>query len=570
MKKFYAIAAFMLLVAATAVAANEVRPLPKGNGAPVQGKEIYVGLQEAPVVFQAMPTEAEVAANQASLKAQPTADQAYYYRPAGCFFHGSSTGGYAQYAPYLSVPPYRTIKFKAQEASDYSWAVQQWDFDLSARAWTTMTGQSIDATYVVEADSVPVLTVGSTTYHLNGGNTTANTNYSWVVGYPDPAVRLTDSNNGVYYACPTYIAYRSRDNKSSACTVAYTGLTAPEGATYGYWFGRNASGFEGIASYCEDPTNPYALRGLVIRYQTLAWADSTNTSSFNADLTAIIYKASKDENDMLVLGDKINEYTIPITANATAGGYLYCNFPETLVIKEGIAIVITGYNNPNILSFSMQASRDTWDNGYGCTGYFLQLNEEGNLVPFASFGERIAALGKSGPAIFMDVYYPWMNPYFEDETLVRNFDENGEILDEEEGPYIFFDSYESPDAWTVESDAEWAHVQLAAYEPSKDNTDGEYSGIAYAVLSADANADTAERTATITLTATGVEPVVVTINQNGSTPPTAINVVDAAKNLESVTYYNLAGVESATPFQGVNIEVKKYSDGSKTTSKVVR
>ena len=58
------------------------------------------------------------------------------------------------------------------------------------------------------------------------------------------------------------------------------------------------------------------------------------------------------------------------------------------------------------------------------------------------------------------------------------------------------------------------------------------------------------------------------VSQAGT--PTDINVVDAARNLESVTYYNLAGVESATPFQGVNIEVKKYSDGSKTTSKVVR
>ena len=34
--------------------------------------------------------------------------------------------------------------------------------------------------------------------------------------------------------------------------------------------------------------------------------------------------------------------------------------------------------------------------------------------------------------------------------------------------------------------------------------------------------------------------------------------------------YNLNGVQSATPFQGVNIMVNEYNDGSKTTSKVIR
>jgi len=40
--------------------------------------------------------------------------------------------------------------------------------------------------------------------------------------------------------------------------------------------------------------------------------------------------------------------------------------------------------------------------------------------------------------------------------------------------------------------------------------------------------------------------------------------------VKSVRYYNLQGIESATPFQGVNIVVKEMTDGSKSTSKVVR
>ncbi len=37
-----------------------------------------------------------------------------------------------------------------------------------------------------------------------------------------------------------------------------------------------------------------------------------------------------------------------------------------------------------------------------------------------------------------------------------------------------------------------------------------------------------------------------------------------------VTYYNVAGIESDTPFQGVNIVVTRYSDGSTTTTKILK
>ena len=55
---------------------------------------------------------------------------------------------------------------------------------------------------------------------------------------------------------------------------------------------------------------------------------------------------------------------------------------------------------------------------------------------------------------------------------------------------------------------------------------------------------------------------------------TAIESIDADKatgmrTLKATRYYNLMGVESATPFQGVNIIVKEYSDGTRDTSKVI-
>ncbi len=41
------------------------------------------------------------------------------------------------------------------------------------------------------------------------------------------------------------------------------------------------------------------------------------------------------------------------------------------------------------------------------------------------------------------------------------------------------------------------------------------------------------------------------------------------RSLKSTRYYNMMGVESSTPFQGVNIIVKEYTDGSRESSKVI-
>lgn len=50
---------------------------------------------------------------------------------------------------------------------------------------------------------------------------------------------------------------------------------------------------------------------------------------------------------------------------------------------------------------------------------------------------------------------------------------------------------------------------------------------------------------------------------------TAVDDVNAASGVASVKYYNLAGVESATPHDGVNIVVTTHADGSKTSTKTV-
>jgi hypothetical protein len=44
----------------------------------------------------------------------------------------------------------------------------------------------------------------------------------------------------------------------------------------------------------------------------------------------------------------------------------------------------------------------------------------------------------------------------------------------------------------------------------------------------------------------------------------------AEKTIKSVRYYNIAGMESEVPFEGVNIKVTTYNDGTNSTCKVIK
>lgn len=51
---------------------------------------------------------------------------------------------------------------------------------------------------------------------------------------------------------------------------------------------------------------------------------------------------------------------------------------------------------------------------------------------------------------------------------------------------------------------------------------------------------------------------------------TGVNDVNCAKEVKGVSYFNMMGVESAQPFDGVNIMVTTYTDGTSSAAKVLR
>ena len=61
------------------------------------------------------------------------------------------------------------------------------------------------------------------------------------------------------------------------------------------------------------------------------------------------------------------------------------------------------------------------------------------------------------------------------------------------------------------------------------------------------------------------------LNDDFLTAIQTINTDNASgmRTLKCTRYYNMMGVESSTPFQGVNIIVKEYTDGSRESSKAI-
>lgn len=71
-----------------------------------------------------------------------------------------------------------------------------------------------------------------------------------------------------------------------------------------------------------------------------------------------------------------------------------------------------------------------------------------------------------------------------------------------------------------------------------------------------------------------VEPkakyVVYPLNLEAGNVSTGVNDVNSAKEVKGVSYFNMMGVESAQPFDGVNIMVTTYTDGTQSATKVLR
>ena len=105
-------------------------------------------------------------------------------------------------------------------------------------------------------------------------------------------------------------------------------------------------------------------------------------------------------------------------------------------------------------------------------------------------------------------------------------------------------------------------------------TDGEvysFEALVKEVAVATTDAKSAPRkTAYDSTVAPSTKFVVYPLDLDANKVATGVNDVNSAKEVKGVSYFNMMGVESAQPFDGVNIMVTTYTDGTQSATKVLR
>ena len=105
-------------------------------------------------------------------------------------------------------------------------------------------------------------------------------------------------------------------------------------------------------------------------------------------------------------------------------------------------------------------------------------------------------------------------------------------------------------------------------------TDGEvysFEALVKEVAVATTDAKSAPRkTAYDSTVAPSTKFVVYPLDLDDKKVATGVNDVNSAKEVKGVSYFNMMGVESAQPFDGVNIMVTTYTDGTQSATKVLR
>lgn len=485
----------LLLLAAAAVAVS-ASAQNKNQVATSKVADSGVAPFECAVVKAEMATDAQRAAMK---KVAPKAAvKAWYNRPAGTFYRSLSADGDAFYNPALILPCWRDVTFtNASTGADaYVWKYDK--YDTSVKDWVEQTSTNVDITdnFLKSSMYAPTLTAtaggATSTYQLFSTyiNQTSHETKDYpgfTYYYDDPRAEFMSGDKPLdCYLSPKYFFAGTREQpdmlKGRGGVITLTGAADANGGKKGYWFGQNASGWNGMAVYVEKPASPYALRGIHVLYM---YDEITGATP----LEAKVYAVEKDDKDNLIFGDLIATAKGTLAADAEDCGFI--DLP--LVEEEGlqyevvanidrpIAVVFSGYEKANTKGFRMVISTDCVNEGYGQHGYMCKIDAEGYPTQCVGLDQFFTStLGYTAPSIFLDVEWPIMiwNYTFEDGKY--NFPKTGGAWQKTVGTSKFdaisVYSTKSSEEWTVttvdgQDVPEWLTLQVADVQEA-----GEFSG----------------------------------------------------------------------------------------------
>lgn len=515
--------------------------------------------------------------------------KARYNRPAGSFYRSMTSTGGAFYNPMIWNPFMRDVTYTnaSTGAKSYSWEWEQYDTDVDS--FTVRNSNATDLvinTQVRESAYAPALTaingtstdVYKMTGHYYDDQKKTTEDYETVVAYSsDPVASMTEdykSKGYTAYLSPKWYSLCTRQGQSDG-VGAFKGAKDADGNTNGRWFGRNWSGWNGMAMYVEKPANRYALRGLQVFY-------TSYKGTGDATLTARLYKVHKVASnigclDSLVLDDLMGTATATLDTTMAEYGLLPFTFQEveaglpydvSLDIDYAYAIVLSGYDNDNIDSWTMLISLDQYDEGYGQHGYMLRINDKDSITREIGLDNFFKEpVGVTAPSIFLDVEYPVLDFWYTNTKTGEPIGKNVEFAANGGKNDVEFYSTHASDEWTVADKDGNDLPSWLTYTLSDSTANDEYTGHSHMVLTAEAlPAGVTGRAATVKVSYPGAEQFVYVTqgNVSGVNQVATSNVVVRVENGDFVVnatagaqakVYNVAGqlVREATLSEGSNV-----------------
>lgn len=575
------------LMAASAVNAQPVvaKTMPALSSIPASVDAVQPFQNYSEVATMATPAQRKANAKR---RADATL-KAWYNRPAGSFYRSMTSGLSAFYNAMIWNPFLKDVTYTnaSTGAKSYSWQWQQYDTDVDSFTVRNSTATNLVInTQVRESALAPALTAinGSNTdvykmtghYYDDQKNTTKD--YETVVVYnSDPVATMTEdykSENMTAYLSPKWFSAGTRQGQSRG-VGAFKGAKDADGNTNGLWFGRNWSGWNGMAMYVEKPASRYALRGLQVAY-------TSYKGTGDATLTARLYKVHKVASnigglDSLVLDDLMGTATATLDTTMAEYGLLPFTFQEveaglpydvTLDIDYAYAIVLSGYDNDNIDSWTMLISYDQYDEGYGQHGYMLHINDKDSITAEYGLDNFFKEpLGVTAPSIFLDVEYPVLDFWYVNPKTGEPIGKNVEFAANGGKNDVEFFSTHASDEWTVADKDGNDLPSWLTYTLSDSTANDEYTGHSHMVLTAEAlPAGVTGRAATVKVSYPGAEQFVYVTqgNVSGVNQVATSNVVVRVENGDFVVnatagaqakVYNVAGqlVREATLSEGSNV-----------------
>ena len=472
-------------------------------------------------------------------KVAPKANvRAWYNRPAGAFpFRSVAVGD--DYAgafttPFIQLKPYSTYTWEnvSEGASSYLWTVEYWN----GEAYDTYEDESEDLVteYGMEFPDVPKLMANGSDaedeYYFFDYDTSADKPEK--VGgasFSAPnATAISSWNAGGYRLFNMSHLNKISDPSEQYVYTYYRGATAHGNNQYGWWFGKNDDGLDGVCQIFEKPEHPYALKTVAVDFAVCRVGAETP-----ATLTANVYKLLVDQPQYIDDGETsvylqqedlelLSSTTIEIdTTLAEHSWFLFpimekegdLEFESSLHVDYPILIEITGYNGEHsvtddgelltddngMLDFSALVTTDETPEGFGEMAFikrykYYDYDENDNpylldepyyvyegLNNFFSSGEM-----KTGFSILVEVDMPFLVYYYNAEDGEYEFPVEGGSFNKtytSGTSSVTLDrlslySWESSDVWTImtpegEDIPDWLTIEA---EDMIDEEEDEFSG----------------------------------------------------------------------------------------------